>query len=102
MALLVLAVDGTAAARPSLVVTSFAPVTVAGAGFAANERVVVTVVSGKDKHVRRVRAGAGGRFRVRFEVKAMLRCGPQLGVSALGAAGSRASARLPKPQCPPD
>ena len=102
LVLLVVAADGMAAARPSLVVTHFAPVTVKGAGFAPNERVVVTVVSGKDKQVRRVLAGAGGRFRVRFEVRAALACGPKLAVSALGAAGSRASARLPKPQCPPD
>ena len=39
----------------SLLVTHFQPVTVSGAGFDPSERVVVTVVSGKAKHVRAVR-----------------------------------------------
>jgi hypothetical protein len=100
--LLAATTEGAGAARPSLVVTHFAPVTVAGAGFGPGERVVVTVVAGKSKHVRRVRAAASGRFRVRFDVRAALGCGPALAVSALGASGSTAAARLPFVRCPPD
>jgi hypothetical protein len=102
VALLGLAAQSTAASRPSLQVTHFAPVTVAGAGFEPGERVVVTVVSGKDKHVRAVRAAASGRFRVRFDVRATLRCGGALRASALDSHGARVAAKLPKPQCPPD
>jgi hypothetical protein len=102
LVLLALAAPGAAAPRPTLVVTQFAPLTVTGAAFAPNERVVVTVVVGRAKHVRRVRAGAGGRFRARFEVTAALGCGGGLAVHALGAAGSKATAKLPRPQCPPD
>ena len=102
MLALTLAATVPAASRPSLVVTKFAPVTVAGAGFAPGERVVVTVVAGTKKHVRPVRAGTAGRFSARFEFGAALGCGPTLRVSALGSSGSKATAKLPQVRCPRD
>jgi hypothetical protein len=102
LALLAPAAAVTARAQPSLAVTRYAPLTVAGANFAPGERVVVTVVARNVKRARPVHAGSRGGFRIRFDLNTRLGCGNPLAVSARGASGSTATARMPRPQCPAD
>ena len=65
LALLTLAADTSAAAKPGLLVTHFQPLTVVSAPASRpNERVVVTVVLGKDKHALRSVRGRATRGRV--------------------------------------
>jgi hypothetical protein len=80
---------------PALTIRSVAPLLVVGHGFAARERVRITVWRASRRvDDRRVRAGAGGSFRLRFPILlATDTCSGSLVVLARGAAGSRASAR---------
>jgi hypothetical protein len=87
---------------PALKIRSAAPLVVVGSGFVARERVTITVrLAGKRVDARRLRAGAGGTFRLRFRTLLVTdTCSGSLLVLARGGAGSRASAS--RPCRPPD
>jgi hypothetical protein len=72
-------------------VTSRHPLVLRGSGFKANELVRVIVTRGSDVRTRRVRAGARGRFVVRFRTT-LQDCPPWL-IVARGNRGSRALLR---------
>jgi hypothetical protein len=84
---------GAAAARdsgPRLAIVRAAPLTVHGTGFAATERVRLTVRTTTRTVARSVRAGTGGEFTVRFVgVRIAGRCG-EAAITAVGARGDRA------------
>jgi hypothetical protein len=84
----VLLVSG-GAARPALRPVDLDPLTLAGSGFRANERVTLLVVAPPVVKSTRLRANARGRFRVVFRVK-VGRCDAAV-VQAIGARGSRAT-----------
>jgi len=73
------------------------PLVVAGAHFAARERVTVTVHAGRP-YLRRVVTGADGSFRASFGAVAAAPCAG-LFADAVGAAGDRASLRIPRQAC---
>jgi hypothetical protein len=85
---------------PALRVSSEAPMTVEGRGFGAQEAVTVTLKAGPDTYHRRVTADAEGAFRATLQGVPVDPCGG-LAVTAIGAEGSRASAKLPQRLCPP-
>jgi hypothetical protein len=78
-------------ARPKLTITRMNPLQVAGSGFKARERVVLSV----GQRRRAVTADARGRFTARFG-RAMCSGGTIL---AVGSKGSRAAVRLPRTVC---
>jgi hypothetical protein len=78
------------------------PATVRGSGFVARERVRLTLVAPDTKRVRAVRTSTRGAFTVRFGLLTGYdRCKDGLRVTAVGARGDRAAAKLPQPECPP-
>jgi hypothetical protein len=77
------------AAKPALRPVDLDPLTLAGSGFRANERVTLLIAAPPVVKSTRVRASARGRFRVVFRV-AVGRCDPVV-VQAIGARGSRAT-----------
>jgi hypothetical protein len=91
---------------PVLRIRSLAPLTVVGRGFAAQERVAITVRrAAKRVARRRVLATRDGALRARFSLLLVTdTCRGSLVVVASGAAGSRASVsrpcRPPDPQAP--
>jgi hypothetical protein len=75
-------------AKPKLVVAQRAPLVIAGSGFAAGERVSVTLLTGYGaKHASTV--ARGGRFRVEFRVTNK-GCGAPWAARAKGSGGSTA------------
>jgi hypothetical protein len=78
-------------ARPKLAITSMNPLRVAGSGFKARERVVLSV----GRRRRAVPTDARGRFTAGFG-RAMCSGGTIL---AVGSKGSRAAVRLPRTVC---
>lgn len=95
---LVGATGGAAATGPSLRPVGFAPLTVAGQGFASGESVTVTAYGGS-RRVIRVIASAEGTFRARFS-SSQPRCTAWV-ARAAGSSGSRASYRIPPAACAP-
>ncbi len=89
---------GPAANRPSLRPIGFAPLTVAGHGFAPWEHVTVTVYAGASGIVKVV-ASQRGRFKARFPF-AQPRCTAWL-VRAVGSRSGRVTYRSPLGQCNP-
>ena len=85
-----------ATAKPRLSFGQLSPLTVTGYGFRGRERVRVTLL-GSRTEAKTVVADRRGRFTVRFTVR-VPPCGSVL-VRAVGAAGSRASRELPRPDC---
>jgi hypothetical protein len=77
--------------RPKLTITSMNPLRVAGSGFKARERVVLSV----GQRRRAVTADARGHFTAGFG-RAMCSGGTIL---AVGSKGSRAAVRLPRTVC---
>jgi hypothetical protein len=77
-----------------------APVKVRGAGFAARERVRLTVRSGEVRKTKVVLATTAGRFQVTFPGLVLDRCSGFF-ASAVGSRGSRTGLKLPQPLCPP-
>jgi hypothetical protein len=77
--------------RPALSVLSYSPVVVGARGFRRLERVTLRLVVAESRYVRKIRAGRAGRFAVRFE-QVSAECKPFV-VTAVGAAGSRATTR---------
>ena len=78
-------------ARPKLTIASMNPLRVAGSGFKARERVVLSV----GRRRKAVTADARGRFTAGFG-RAMCSGGTIL---AVGSRGSRAAVRLPRTVC---
>ena len=78
------------------------PLVVAGAHFAARERVTI-IVHARQPYLRRVVTRPDGSFSVSFGVVAAAPCGA-LSADAVGAAGDRASLRTARQACitPPD
>jgi hypothetical protein len=105
-AIATVAAASPARVAPTLKITSRAPLTVVGSGFASRERVTITVTRATRRVAARgVVAGAGGAFRVRFSPLLVTDiCRGSLTVVARGAAGSRTSAtrtcRPPDPRAP--
>lgn len=85
-----------AAAQPRLAFGQLFPLTVNGTGFRGRERVRVTLTGARTASLR-VTADRRGRFTARFSVRVPT-CGSVV-VRAVGAAGSRASRELPRPDC---
>lgn len=81
------------AAAPTLRMIARNPLTVAGAGFKAGEKVVVTA---NRRGTRRAVATSAGRFRVRFAVTAGTSC-EALSVRAVGSRGTRATLVVSRP-----
>lgn len=94
----------TAAAEPRLALVDPSPVTLVGTGFAAHERVVVTVRAPSLLVVRTVRAGESGRFRASvpsLRLVGRLRCAQGVTVTVRRAAGQLLLWRPPRlPDCP--
>ena len=87
-------------ARASLRLVDETPVTIAGKGFKARERVTVTAVASGAARKKVVYASASGTFTARFPtLQGRDVCG--LIVRAVGASGSRAVLRLVDRMCPP-
>src|SRR5438093_502986 len=95
---LVGAAGGSAATGPSLRPVGFAPLTVAGTGFASGESVTVTAYGGS-RRVARVIASAEGTFRARFS-SSQPRCTAWV-ARAAGSRGSRATYRVLPAACAP-
>jgi len=94
------AVDSTAAGKARLRLLDPAPVTVRGTGFAAGERVSVSVRGLGGLTRKSVTAGRRGGWTATFRNRAYDRCGGLI-VVAVGNRGSRAGLRLPPGLCPP-
>jgi hypothetical protein len=89
-----------ASGQPALRFTGLVPVKVSGTGFAASERVRVTLLAGDARRVRTALTTRTGTFAVDFGTLARKdRCGSSISVSAVGATGDRASRRLPPREC---
>ena len=87
------------ATAPTLRIVHTKPFVVSGAHFRAHERVVVTLDTAT-RHLRRVVTDASGSFLADFGVIAFGRCAG-FGLSAVGASGDRAVAKIPRPACIP-
>ena len=86
--------------RPALKLDGMRPLTVAGSGFHARERVWL-VLHGASGGSRRVTASSRGTFTKAFSGVTMDRCSG-FWVNATGSGGSRAKlVRRARPQCPP-
>jgi hypothetical protein len=100
--LVLVAIAPAVAGTATLQVTTRAPFTVHGVGFAPGERVTV-VARAAGRHVKVVTAGEDGTFTVRFDVS--LGVCPAYIVSATGSRGSRATLRFVRecayPRSPP-
>ena len=91
---------GQTARTPTLKVVDMNPLVVAGTGFAARERVTVTVLTGLGPRVQRTYASVTGAFRVQFRLFTQP-CGRPFAVRARGTSGEAAIARLTAPPCVP-
>jgi hypothetical protein len=107
--LAVAAVPAHGQVQPRLRPLGLSPVRLAGEGFAPGERVRVRAFVGGRKRTKHVRAGAHGRFRVRFAELSRNPCTQKLKASAVGTKGHDAkldSAPLncesPPDRCPAD
>jgi hypothetical protein len=89
LALVLAAPAAGATARPALRPVSLQPLTVQGLRFRANERVTLLLASDGLASKRVVRAGALGRFTVRYTLR-VDRC-TNYTLQAIGARGSRAT-----------
>src|SRR5438045_2937740 len=85
---LALAAPAVAAAPPRLAIVRAAPLTVRGTGFAARERVRVTVRTTTRTVVRSARTNRDGVFTARFAGVGLGGCGT---VAATGSSGDRAT-----------
>jgi hypothetical protein len=85
--------------RPALRLVDSAPLTIRGSEFVRGERVRIEVRVGGHVEARAARAGMAGVFVVSFPGATFDRCS-DLFVSAVGATGTRATLKLPRPHCP--
>ena len=92
-AALLVAPAWTTGGSPELRLVRDVPLTVQGSGFDAQERVLLTLRSGRARAVRETaRADARGRFRAAFDaLVAVDPCRGTLSVTAAGSEGSRAT-----------
>lgn len=95
---LLAAAELPAATRPSVRVVGYAPFAVAGRAFVPGERVTVTLISGA-RRMLKTRAGADGRFTVRFAL-AQPRCTAWI-VRATGSRSGPVFYRSPSGRCDP-
>jgi hypothetical protein len=86
------------AAAPALRILDDNPLTLRGTGFRPAEAVRVTVRMGPKRWTQAARAGTHGGFTVRFRIR-LDYCATPLTISARGALGSRAVARIPIREC---
>jgi hypothetical protein len=87
------------AARPQVRLSDASPATVAGTGFQARERVVVTVTAGSSRLSKAVVAGANGAFVARFaKAVSASGCGHVV-IVAVGVQGDRASWKSAPQSC---
>jgi hypothetical protein len=89
LALVLTASASGATARPALLQVSLQPLTVQGVRFRVNERVTLLLASEGVASKRVVRAGARGRFTVRYALR-VDRC-TSYALQAIGSRGSRAT-----------
>ena len=81
---------------PALRVVDWAPFTVRGSGFAAGEKVQLTLRTGRPRAIVRTTSATGdGTFRAGFGLVAVAPCHGTLSVTARGSRGSRASLKQP-------
>lgn len=80
---------------------ALSPLKVKGERFKPRETVRLTVRSGQERLLRRVRATRARTFTTEFEQVFVDRCNSDLWISAVGGRGSRAVYKLPMLQCPP-
>jgi hypothetical protein len=90
----------TSGSRPLLRLTDSQPVKLSGQRFRSAERVRVTVVTGKTRSSRLVRATSAGAFVATFTELSADRCSG-LSAVAVGGRGSRATFKLVPLGCPP-
>jgi hypothetical protein len=91
---------GSGARTPQLRIVAAEPLVVAGANFAARERVTVTALTSLRSPIVRTRATARGTFRVGFGSFTQP-CGKPFAVRARGVSSGVALARLPGTPCIP-
>jgi hypothetical protein len=99
LAAAVVAAPAWAGSSPALRLVHTSPFVVAGSHFGAHERVTVTMTT-TQRIVRHVTARTDGSFSVGFGKVELGRCAG-FAVSAVGAAGSRAALKVPRPACMP-
>jgi hypothetical protein len=100
LAALGLAAGAASAAAPTVRIVAIDPVLVRGAGFVPSERVRVTVVAGHAKRGRTTVTTRSGTFAIDLGALSRdNRCGTTIVVSAVGARGDRAAAKLPPREC---
>ena len=87
--------------RPQVRLVGASPATVAGTGFQARERVVVTLTGGSGRLARAVVTGARGSFVARFARAVPVTGCSQLAIAAVGARGDRAAWKSPARPCGP-
>src|SRR4051812_26261219 len=89
------------AKKPTLRLTSTAPVKIRGAHFAPSERTRLRIQTADANRTRRARANAHGAFLAGLGTIPYDPCSSWLIVRARGSAGSLATLKLPQRQCPP-
>jgi hypothetical protein len=87
------------AAGPQVRLMDASPATVAGKGFHARERVVVTVTAGSSRLSKALVSGAGGTFVARFARAVSTANCRQVAIVAVGASGDRGSWKSPPQTC---
>jgi hypothetical protein len=99
LAVAVVAPASATSATPSITLADRAPVVVHGTGFAARERVLVTLRSGFARAEKHARATYRGSFVVRFDAIMLTPC-EGAAVVAAGARGHVARLKLRLRECP--
>jgi hypothetical protein len=88
-----------ATTKPRLRIADDLPLTLRGAGFRSGEAVRVTVRMGSSRLTRRARAGATGRFTVRFRRVRLNYCATPLTIVARGSRSGSVRAPIPLREC---
>ena len=87
------------AAGPQVRLMDTSPATVAGKGFHAHERVVVTVTAGSSRLSKALVSGTAGTFVARFARAVSTANCRQVAIVAVGASGDRASWKSAPQSC---
>jgi hypothetical protein len=91
--------SGHSSGRPALRLLDRSPVTVQGRHFRSNERVKVTMFKEEvSVRTRRVKASRAGAFTASLPAAEIDRC-DKIVIRAVGAGGSAAQLKLPRPAC---
>jgi hypothetical protein len=91
-------VGAAAGSRPSIRIAQSRPLVVAGSHFVAGER--VKVVAYLSRRVVRHAVARHGSFRVNLGTVPMSKC-QGMRIVAVGSRGSRATLKIPRPECMP-